>query len=119
MSADYPYSTERLQLMSETEPEPVMVTMRFEAGDLEALTSILAKYVVISRSNPGCRNIDLVSSATTRGRLLVVEKWDSIDAQRAHFDSAEMVEMARSCEGILTEPPDIDLYEGISMHDLA
>lgn len=105
--------------MSDSEPEPVMVTMLFEASDLEQLTSILAKYVVLSRSEPGCRNIDLVSSMTTPNRLVVVEKWDSAEAQRTHFDSAGMIEMAQACEGILAQPPSIDLLEGISMHDLA
>lgn len=105
--------------MTETEPDPVMVTMQFEASDLDRLTSILAKYVVVSRSEPGCRNVDLVSSMTTSGRLLVVEKWDSVDAQRAHFDGTSMVEMAQACEGILSRPPQIDIHEGISMHDLA
>jgi hypothetical protein len=29
-----------------------------------------------------------------------------------------MVEMARSCTGLLTAPPDIDLWNGNSAHDL-
>jgi hypothetical protein len=30
-----------------------------------------------------------------------------------------MVEMAESCRGLLSAPPDIDLFDGISAHDLA
>jgi hypothetical protein len=30
-----------------------------------------------------------------------------------------MVEMASACNGLLTKPPQIDLLEGISAHDLA
>jgi hypothetical protein len=30
-----------------------------------------------------------------------------------------MVEMATSCTGILAGPPDIDLWDGTSAHDLA
>ena len=74
--------------------------------------------MVLSRTAPGCRNIDLCASATRDGRYLVIEKWESTDAQRAHFDSEEMVEMAASCRDLLTAPPEIDLYEGISAHDL-
>ena len=99
--------------------EPVMVTLAFRTDQPDRLMSVLAKYVVLSRGHSGCRNIDFVASATSLGRLLVVEKWDSAAAQRAHFDSAEMVTMAQACEGLLTEPPEIDLYEGISMHDTA
>ena len=99
--------------------EITLVTLRFEAADPERLIAILSKYVVLSRQQPGCRNIDLTASVTTPGRFVVVEKWESPEAQRAHFDSAEMVEMAEACGGILREPPEIDLLEGLSAHDLA
>lgn len=95
-----------------------IVTLRFEAADRAKLEAILAHYVVTSRSHPGCRNIDLCASVTHPGRYLVVEKWDSAESQRAHFDSDDMVEMAGACEGILVRPPDIDLLAAVSAHDL-
>jgi quinol monooxygenase YgiN len=97
----------------------MVVVLRFQASDPEALLSVLAKYVVLARGHPGCRNIDLVASVTTPGRLVVIQKWESPEAQRAHFDSPTMVEMAEACRGLLAEPPDIDLLEAISAHDLA
>jgi len=48
----------------------------------------------------------------------VIQKWDSPAAQRAHFDSDAMVEMAASCAGLLTAAPDIGLWDGPSAHDL-
>lgn len=98
--------------------ELAIVTMRFDAADPGALVAVLAKYVVLTRMQPGCRNIDLCSSVTHPGRYLLIQKWDSGEAQRAHFDSDEMVEMARGCVGLLTGPPDIDLWDGPSAHDL-
>jgi quinol monooxygenase YgiN len=95
-----------------------IVTMLLEASDRAQLEAVLARYVVASRSHPGCRNIDLCASATHPGRYLVIEKWDSPEAQRAHFDSGDMVEMARACQGILAGPPDIDLLAAVSAHDL-
>lgn len=95
-----------------------IVTMRFDATDRAKLEAVLARYVVASRSHPGCRNIDLCASATQPGRYVVVEKWESPDAQRAHFDSREMVEMAEACKGILAGPPEIDLLAAVSAHDL-
>jgi len=92
--------------------------MSFQAAEPDRLLSVLAKYVVLSRTAPGCRNIDLCASATREGHYLVIEKWESAEAQRAHFDSEEMVEMAASCRDLLAAPPDIDLYDGISAHDL-
>jgi quinol monooxygenase YgiN len=98
--------------------EVTVVTMAFDAADPGALVAVLSKYVVLSRMQDGCRNIDLCASVTRPGRFVVVEKWESPDAQRAHFDSPEMVEMASACNGLLTGPPDIDLLEGLSAHDL-
>lgn len=97
----------------------VLVTMTFDAADPDRVLAILAKYVVLSRGHPGCRNIDLAASATRPGRLVVYQKWESTSAQRAHFDSPEMIEMAEACRGLLTTRPDVDLLEPISAHDLA
>lgn len=99
--------------------EVTIVSMSFDASDAGALLSVLSKYVVVSRGHPGCRNIDLCGSVTTPNRFLVIQKWDSPASQQTHFDSAEMVEMAQACDGLLSRPPTIDLYEGLSAHDLA
>ena len=48
---------------------------------------------------------------TQPGRYLVIQKWDSAAAQRAHFDSDVMVEMATACNGLLASAPDIDLWD--------
>ena len=98
-----------------------VVTMVFDAAAeaQKALAALLARYVVVSRGHPGCRNIDLCASMTRPGRYVVIQKWATPEAQRAHFDSPEMVEMAQACVGLLAGPPDIDLLDGISAHDLA
>lgn len=96
----------------------LMVTMEFSTDDPAALAPILAKYVVMSRGHEGCRNIDLCSSTTTPGRLTIVQKWESLTAQRLHFDSPDMVEMAEATQGLLTGPPSMDLLDPISAHDL-
>ncbi len=92
--------------------------MRFDAADAAALLAVLSKYVVLTRMEPGCRNVDLCGSVTHPGRYLLVQKWESGAAQRRHFDSPTRVEMATSCAGLLTGPPDIDLWDGSSAHDL-
>jgi quinol monooxygenase YgiN len=100
-----------------------VVTIAFDAraaddGSAERLLGVLAKYVVLSRGQPGCRNIDLCASRTEPGRFLVIEKWETPAAQRAHFDSPEMVEMAKACRSLVAHRPAIDLLDGISAHDL-
>jgi quinol monooxygenase YgiN len=99
-----------------------VVTLRLDAVDEPAaaqLLGVLSKYVVLARGHDGCRNIDLVASVTHPGRFLLIQKWESPQAQQAHFDSPDMVEMAEACRGLLSRAPDVDLWEGISAHDLA
>lgn len=100
------------------EVELTMVTMTFHALDPDRLLAVLARYVVLSRGHPGCRNIDLAMSTTQPNRFVVVQKWERAEHQRAHFDSPDMVTMAESCVGLLSGPPTIDLLEPISAHDL-
>ena len=106
---------------SEEQPGEVdltIVTLRFDAADDAALLAVLSKYVVLTRMHDGCRNVDLCSSVTVPGRHLLVQKWETPEHQRRHFDSPVMVDMARSCEGLLAAPPEIDLWEATSAHDL-
>jgi quinol monooxygenase YgiN len=95
-----------------------IVSLIFEASDPKTLAAVLAKYVVVARGAPGCRNIDLTASVSRPGRFIVIEKWESPEAQRAHFDSPEMLEMAEGTTGLLERPPEIDLLDPISAHDL-
>jgi quinol monooxygenase YgiN len=98
--------------------ELAVVTMAFVAADDDRLRPHLARYVVLARDEPGCRNVDLLASATTPGTYVVIQKWASPDAQRAHFDSPLMVDFAEACVPLLASPPTIDLLEPISAHDL-
>jgi quinol monooxygenase YgiN len=88
------------------------------SGREPELAAVLARYVVLTRGADGCRNVDLVASASTPGRFLVIEKWDDPDAQRAHLDAPVMVEMATAATPLLATAPDLDLYEAISAQDL-
>lgn len=103
---------------TDDEIELAVVTMRFDASDVAGLQGVLSKYVVLTRMVEGCRNVDLCASVTQPGRMLIVQKWDDAAAQRSHFDSELMIEMARACDGLLASAPDIDLWDGLSAHDL-
>jgi quinol monooxygenase YgiN len=96
-----------------------LVTMQFEALDAERLVAALARYVVLSRGHPGCRNIDLCQSAIDPRRFVVIQKWASAADQRAHLDSEEFRELAAACEGLVRSKPAVDMLDGLSAHDLA
>ena len=104
--------------MAEVEITVVAGLFQARSGKEADLAAVLARYVVLTRSVTGCRNVDLVASASTTGRLLIVEKWDDADAQRRYLDSEAMVTMATQSSPLLTGPPDLELYDVISAHDL-
>jgi quinol monooxygenase YgiN len=87
-------------------------------GAEAALAAVLANYVVVSRTSPGCRNIDLVASLTTPGRFLVYEKWESARHQRDHLLSAVTEDLAEAALPLLAGPPELGLFEAVSAHDL-
>lgn len=97
-----------------------MVAGIFDAarGRESELAGVLARYVVVTRGEEGCRNIDLVASLLTPGRFLVYEKWESPAAQAAHMAGATMTEMAGAASPLLNGPPDLGLFAAVSAHDL-
>jgi quinol monooxygenase YgiN len=105
--------------------EPADIALAIVAGVFDArpgaegaLGAVLARYVVMSRTSPGCRNIDLVASLSTPGRFLVYEKWESPEHQRDHLTSEVTEEMATAALPLLAGPPDLGLFEPVSAHDL-
>ena len=96
------------------------MTASFDArtGAEEALLSTLARYVVMTRHEPACRNVDLVASVTHAGRILVISKWESAAAVQAHLDSPLMTDMARAALALVATKPSVDLFDSISAHDL-
>jgi quinol monooxygenase YgiN len=115
---DAGHDVSRADPTGDAEPELTIVTLRFDAADNAGLLAVLSKYVVLTRMQDGCRNVDLCSSVTVPGRHLIVQKWTSPQHQRAHFDDAVMVDMATACSGLLAAPPEIDLWDATSAHDL-
>jgi len=97
--------------------DPWVITMTWERVSDELLAH-LARYVVISRGEPGCRNIDLCASVIAPGRVVIIEKWAGEEAQRAHMDGQAMVDLATGARDLGAARPAIDLLEGISAHDL-
>ena len=103
-----------------TDVEMAVLTAVFDAQPDrdDELAAVLARYVVLTRREPACRNVDLLASATERGRFLVIEKWDSAGDARAHLDTDLMAGMAASAVPLLAGRPQIDLLDTISAHDL-
>ena len=76
--------------MADLELAVVIGSFEARTGRQGDLAAILAKYVVLTRRRPHCRNVDLVASGSRPGRLVVIEKWESLDHLKAHAASPHM-----------------------------
>ncbi len=94
-----------------------LVTMVWDQVS-DALRAHLVRYVVLSRSEPDCRNIDLCASITTPDRVVIIEKWASPASQQAHLEGPVLLALATAASQLDAGRPAIDLLEGISAHDL-
>lgn len=90
-----------------------------KAGKEGEVAYALSRYVVLSRMEAGCRNIDLVTSVTVSGLFMVWEKWDSHEHRHTHFDGEVAVALADAVRDLVREPPQFDIFDAISAHDLA
>lgn len=104
--------------MTDVELTVVAGTFVARSGKDAELAAVLARYVVLTRAVAGCRNVDLVRSASEPGRYLMVEKWDDAQAQKDHLNGEVMVTMATQATNLLAGPPDLDLYDAVSAYDL-
>ena len=104
--------------MTDVELTVVAGTFVARSGKEADLAAVLARYVVLTRSVTGCRNVDLMSSTSEPGRFLMVEKWDDARAQQDNLNGEVMVTMATEATNLLAGPPDLDLYDAISAYDL-
>ena len=84
-----------------------------------ALLAILSKYVVLTRMQPGCRNVDLCGSVTAPGRYLSSRSGTRRTRSGSTSTRRRWSRWPQSCRGVLAGPPDIDLWDGASAHDLA
>lgn len=100
------------------EVDLAVVTMTFETSDAAAFAAVVSRYVVLARQEPGCRNVDLCTSAVSPGRVLVVSKWATPADQLRHAEGSVLSDFARDCAGILAGPPTIEVWDAPSAHDL-
>lgn len=103
------------------EVEIAVLTAAFDAreGSETELDAALARYVVLTRREPDCRNVDLLASVTRPGRIVLIEKWTSTASAQAHLDSELMAGMATEVLPLLAGRPELDLLDSVSAHDLA
>jgi quinol monooxygenase YgiN len=101
-------------------PEVCLVIGEFTAapGREQDLGGVLARYAVLTRAEPGCRNVDLALVTGEPRRFVVVEKWADHASVRSHLDGPAALRLAADARALLAGAPRLQLCDGISAHDL-
>lgn len=97
-----------------------VIVARFESasGKEAEVGAVLSKLAVTGRGEPGCYNIDLFGSSMDPGTYLVVEKWETEEARDSHVNEGALAEAAPMLVPLLARRPAIEVFEGISAHDI-
>ncbi len=87
-------------------------------GDVEASPETFAEiqrlsieHVHRSRAEPGCVSHDVHINAENPMRLFFFERWESIDALKAHFGVPASREFGRRLEALASKPPTLQIYQ--------
>ncbi len=67
--------------------------------------------LVPSRAEPGCISYEYFSDVNDPDRVVFVEEWESYEALQLHFATPHFVGFAGQFEAILTQAPDIRIYD--------
>jgi len=73
----------------------------------EAFQAMLAP----SRAEPGCISYEYFTDVDDPDRFVFVEEWESYEILQAHFETPHFVDFAARCETMLTDAPDIRIYD--------
>jgi quinol monooxygenase YgiN len=80
------------------------------AGRAGELRRLLADRAVAARAEPGCRGYEVAELLDEPATFLVVETWDSPDAMRAHFASADHATFQHQVDELLARPSEVFVH---------
>lgn len=89
----------------------VLGSVQVQEGKLQEALTLSQEHVLRSRAEPGCIEHGVSQDAESAGRLVFVERWDSMQSLQAHFAVPASRAFARELAGLATAPPTMALYE--------
>jgi quinol monooxygenase YgiN len=69
------------------------------------------EHVARSRLEPGCIEHGVSRDAESGNRLVFVERWESMDALKAHFAVPASGKFVQAISALASAPPSMTLYE--------
>ena len=80
----------------------VNVRVETDSGNMDALKTGIGAMESASRAEPGCRDYTFSVEVNDTSALRITEKWDSMEALVAHFQSTHMADFQKL---IAASPP--------------
>jgi quinol monooxygenase YgiN len=92
----------------------VFAYIHAKPGKEEATKQALLALVAPTRAEEGCLNYDLHQSPADRTKFIFYENWTSRELLEKHLNSAHIAAFRARVPELLTQPPDIQIWEMVS-----
>ena len=89
----------------------VIGTVTAEAKDVHAARAALVKMQDATRSENGCVSYGFSIDVGDASKILITERWESMDALNAHMKTPHMAEFGKAVAAIKPKGFDIKAYE--------
>jgi quinol monooxygenase YgiN len=89
----------------------VQVEVVIEPGSADQVRDAVAKMEQATRREPGCLKYAFSVDVTDPGMVRVTERWESLDAIKAHLASPHMAEFNKAVMALRPKGLDIKAYE--------
>ena len=80
-------------------------------GDVEAIKPAARDMAVKSRAEDGCLAYAFYEDLEQAGRFRIFEKWESVDALRAHFATAHMQAFNKALSAVRVLKIEVEQFE--------
>jgi quinol monooxygenase YgiN len=92
-------------------PITVVATLRAKPGKEAELRQELLALIPTTRQEPGCLNYDLHQAVDNAGRFLFHENWTTRQGLDDHLNRPHLRAFLAKAPDLLSEPPQITLWE--------
>ena len=91
-------------------PITALLELTLDAAKLDAAPAIIAETLTATRAFAGCLSVEVLEDVRDSTHLVVVERWESMDADRAYRAWRAGEGKSRLGE-IVAEPPKLSRFE--------
>ncbi len=87
-------------------PFTLIIALKVKEGEEKKLEAAFAKAIKATRKEKGCITYDLSRDTSDASRYLVYERWKTVDALKAHLETAHIKELLAELPALLDGAPE-------------